>query len=108
MTPNSSPRMGYVGIGHMGGTMAAGLLDAGYEETGQERHREHAKQLEERGLRWRDTPSDLAAAAEIVFTSVPDDAALEAAASGPDGILAGIGQGKTWVDVSTVSPRVSR
>jgi 3-hydroxyisobutyrate dehydrogenase-like beta-hydroxyacid dehydrogenase len=44
----------------------------------------------------------------VVFTSVPDDDALREVASGPDGILAGLGSGKTWVDVSTVSPQVSR
>jgi 3-hydroxyisobutyrate dehydrogenase-like beta-hydroxyacid dehydrogenase len=100
--------LGFVGLGHMGGNMAARLLAAGYTVYGQERHREHARQLEEQGLRWRDTPRGLAEASEIVFSSLPDDAALEAAASGPDGLLAGLGEGKTWVDVSTVSPRVSR
>jgi len=100
--------LGFVGLGHMGGNMAARLLAAGYEVYGEERHREHARDLEEAGLRWRDTPREVAEAAEIVFTSLPDDAALEAAASGPDGILAGLAEGNVWVDVSTVSPRVSR
>ena len=50
----------------------------------------------------------MAEAAEIVLTSLPDDEALESAASGPDGILAGLAADKVWVDVSTVSPRVSR
>jgi 3-hydroxyisobutyrate dehydrogenase-like beta-hydroxyacid dehydrogenase len=108
MTGTPKPTVGFVGLGHMGGEMAAHLLAARFEVYGQERHREHAQQLEEQGLRWRNTPRELAEAAEIVFTSLPDDAALEAAASGPDGILAGLGEGKVWVDVSTVSPRVSR
>jgi len=100
--------IGFVGLGHMGGNMAARLLAAGYEVYGEERQREHALHLEEAGLRWRDTPREVAEAAEIVFTSLPDDAALESAASGPDGILAGLAAGKIWVDVSTVSPRASR
>jgi 3-hydroxyisobutyrate dehydrogenase-like beta-hydroxyacid dehydrogenase len=100
--------VGFVGLGHMGGNMAARLLAAGHEVYGQERHREHAAQLEGEGLRWRDTPREVAEAAEIVFTSLPDDAAVEAAASGPDGIVAGLAPGKIWVDVSTVSPRASR
>jgi len=100
--------VGFIGLGHMGGNMAARLLAAGHEVYGEERHREHARQLEQAGLRWRDTPREVAEAAEIVVTSLPDDAALEAAASGPDGILAGLAAGKVWVDVSTVSPRVSR
>jgi 3-hydroxyisobutyrate dehydrogenase-like beta-hydroxyacid dehydrogenase len=101
-------RVGFVGLGHMGGNMAARLLSAGHEVYGEARHREHAQNLEEAGLRWRDTAREVAEATEIVFTSLPDDAALDSAASGPDGILAGLAAGKIWVDVSTVSPRVSR
>ena len=100
--------VGFVGLGHMGGTMATRLLSAGYEVYGNVRLREHARALEEAGVRWRDTPREVAEAAEVVLTSLPDDAALESAASGPDGLLAGLAGGKVWVDVSTVSPRVSR
>jgi 3-hydroxyisobutyrate dehydrogenase-like beta-hydroxyacid dehydrogenase len=105
---NEMPTIGFVGLGHMGGNMAALLLSAGHEVYRQERHREHARALEQTGLRWRDTPREVAATTEVVFTSLPDDAALESASSGPDGILAGLTDGTTWVDVSTVSPRVSR
>jgi 3-hydroxyisobutyrate dehydrogenase len=100
--------VGFVGLGHMGGNMAARLLSNGYEVYGNEREREHARALEEAGLRWRDTPREVAEAAEIVLTSLPDDDALESSASGPNGILAGLAAVKVWVDVSTVSPRVSR
>jgi 3-hydroxyisobutyrate dehydrogenase-like beta-hydroxyacid dehydrogenase len=54
------------------------------------------------------TESRNAVTAEVVVTSLPDDSALESAASGPDGILAGLTERSIWVDVSTVSPRVSR
>jgi 3-hydroxyisobutyrate dehydrogenase-like beta-hydroxyacid dehydrogenase len=50
----------------------------------------------------------VAEAADIVFTSLPDDRVLEEVESGADGILAGLTAGKMWIDVSTVSPRVSR
>ncbi len=100
--------VGFIGLGHMGGNMAARLLTAGYEVYGEERHREYARALEEAGLRWRDTPRGVAEAAEIVLTSLPDDEALESAASGPDGILAGLAADKVWIDMSTVSPRASR
>jgi len=91
----------------MGGNMAARFLAAGYPVFGAQRSREHAQQLIEQGLQWRDSPREVAEAAGVVFTSVPDDAALEDVASGPNGIVAGLGQGKAWVDVSTVSPQLS-
>jgi len=99
--------IGFVGLGRMGGNMAARLLAAGYAVYGEELHREAAQHLVDEGLRWRDTPRELAEAVDIVFTSVPNDQALEDVASGPDGILAGLAAGKTWVDVSTASPQAS-
>src|SRR5207342_932758 len=92
----------------MGGNMAARLLGAGYEVFGEARSRDRAQWLVEQGLQWCDTPRALAEAADIVFTSIPDDGALDEVASGPDGILAGLRTGKTWVDLSTVSPQASR
>jgi 3-hydroxyisobutyrate dehydrogenase-like beta-hydroxyacid dehydrogenase len=104
----TTTKIGFAGLGHMGGNMAARFLAAGYTVYGEDRSREHAQHLIEEGLRWCGTPREVAEAAEIVFTSLPDDRVLEEVASGPEGILAGLAAGKTWVDVSTVSPRVSR
>ena len=101
-------RIGFVGLGHMGGNMAARFLAAGYTVYGEERTREHAQDLVHDGLRWCETPREVAEAAEVIFTSVPDDDVLESVASGPDGILAGLAAPKIWVDMSTVSPHVSR
>jgi 3-hydroxyisobutyrate dehydrogenase-like beta-hydroxyacid dehydrogenase len=101
-------KIGFVGLGHMGGNMAARFLAAGYPVLGEDRSRDQAAQLIDDGLQWCDTPRQLAEAAEIVFTSLPNDRVVEDAASGDDGILAGLAPGKVWVDVSTVSPRVSR
>jgi len=106
--PAMATRIGFIGLGRMGGNMAARLLAAGYPIYGEEQTRADAQGLIQRGLRWRDTPREVAEAADIVFTSLPDDEVLEAVASGPDGILAGLAAGKIWVDMSTVSPRASR
>ena len=99
---------GFVGLGHMGGNMAARFLAAGYPVYGEDRDREGAQGLLDDGLRWCETPREVAEAADIVFTSLPDDGVLEFVASTPDGILAGLTTGKVWVDMSTVSPRASR
>jgi 3-hydroxyisobutyrate dehydrogenase-like beta-hydroxyacid dehydrogenase len=105
---STTAKIGFVGLGHMGGGMAARFLAAGYPVYGEEQHREQADELVRDGLQWRDTPREVAEAADILFTSLPDDGVLEAVASGPDGILAGLAAEKIWVDVSTVSPRASR
>ena len=100
--------LGIVGLGHMGGNMAARLIAAGYTVYGEARHRYSAQELEGQGLEWRDTPRELAEAADVVLSSLPDDDVLEQVASGPDGILAGLSKDKVWIDLSTVSPRKSR
>jgi 3-hydroxyisobutyrate dehydrogenase-like beta-hydroxyacid dehydrogenase len=103
----TATKLGFVGLGHMGGNMAARLLAAGYTVYGEERSREPAEQLIGEGLQWRESPREVAQAADVVFTSLPDDRVLEEVASGTDGLLAGLGSGKTWVDTSTVSPKAS-
>jgi len=102
-------RIGFVGLGRMGGNMTARLLGAGYTVYGTNRTRERARRLiVEDGLRWCDTPRQVADAADVVFSSLPDDDAIEAVTAGSDGLLAGLAAGNTWIDVSTVSPSLSR
>jgi 3-hydroxyisobutyrate dehydrogenase-like beta-hydroxyacid dehydrogenase len=100
--------LGFVGLGHMGGNMAARLLAAGYPVFGESRNRDGAQWLVNEGLSWCDTPRAVAEAAEVVLTSIPDDDTLRDVASGADGIVGALGPGKIWVDLSTVSPRASR
>jgi 3-hydroxyisobutyrate dehydrogenase-like beta-hydroxyacid dehydrogenase len=100
--------IGFVGLGAMGSRIAGRLLDAGNDVYGTNRTKSRAQPLIEHGLRWRDTPREVAAAVDAVFSMVTDDAALEAITSGSDGILAGLRPGQVYVDMSTVSPRASR
>ena len=104
----TTTRIGFVGLGHMGGNMASRFLAAGYPVFGEDRSRAAAQPLEHDGLQWRDTAREAAEAADVLFTSLPDDRVLETVASGADGILAGLAADKVWVDMSTISPRVSR
>jgi 3-hydroxyisobutyrate dehydrogenase-like beta-hydroxyacid dehydrogenase len=101
-------KIGFVGLGHMGGNMAMRFLDEGHTVYGRARSRDRARALIERGLKWCATPREVAEAADVVFSSLPDDEVLESVASGPDGIVAGLGAGKVWAEMSTVSPRLSR
>jgi 3-hydroxyisobutyrate dehydrogenase-like beta-hydroxyacid dehydrogenase len=104
----ATTEIGFVGLGHMGGNMAARFLAAGYTVYGESRDPLHAQDLVHEGLNWLDTPREVAEAADVLFTSLPDDDTLESVASGPDGILGGLATQKIWVDMSTVSPRASR
>ena len=100
--------IGFVGLGAMGGRIAKRLLDAGHPVTGYNRTAAKAQWLVGAGLRLAPSPRAVAEAAEVTFTMVTDTSALRAITEGPDGILAGLGPGKVYVDMSTVSPRASR
>jgi 3-hydroxyisobutyrate dehydrogenase-like beta-hydroxyacid dehydrogenase len=100
--------IGFIGLGKMGGNMAARYLAAGYTVYGEARNRNGARWLIDQGLHWVDTPRELAQTADIVMTSLPDDSVVESVATGPDGLLAGLSEGKIWADLSTISPGVSR
>jgi 3-hydroxyisobutyrate dehydrogenase-like beta-hydroxyacid dehydrogenase len=99
--------IGFVGLGSMGAALAGRLLP-GNQVYGTNRTPARARALIEQGLVWRDTPREVAAAAQVVFSMVTDDAALAAVTGGPDGILAGLRPGTLYIDMSTVSPQASR
>jgi 3-hydroxyisobutyrate dehydrogenase-like beta-hydroxyacid dehydrogenase len=100
--------IGFIGLGKMGGNMASRYLGAGYTVYGEDHDREAAQRLIDQGLRWLDTPREIAEAVDVIFTSLPNDDVVESVASGPDGIIAGLGPGKVWADLSTISPQASR
>jgi len=100
--------LGYVGLGVMGGRMTDRLMSKGHVVTGTNRTKSKAQWLIDRGMKWADTPRGVAEKADIVFSMVTDSAALEAIASGADGIVAGLGPGKVLIDMSTVSPAASK
>jgi 3-hydroxyisobutyrate dehydrogenase-like beta-hydroxyacid dehydrogenase len=100
--------LGFVGLGEMGSRMAKRLLDAGYRVVGYNRTRAKAGWLIERGMRSAASPRAAAQEGDVLFSMVSDTGALEAVAQGPDGILAGLRAGATWVEMSTVSPSAVR
>ena len=101
-------KVGFVGLGLMGSRIVKRLLDAGHQVTGYNRTRAKAESLIQAGMQWKDTPREVAVAADITLSMVTDTAALSSVTDGPDGIVAGLSAGKIYVDMSTVSPRLTR
>jgi len=100
--------LGYIGLGVMGSRMVNRLLDKGHTVTGYNRTRSKAQWLIDRGMHWADSPRQVVEAAGITFSMLTDSAALEEVVAGPGGVLAGIAPGKIFIDMSTVSPAISR
>ena len=100
--------LGFVGLGTMGGRMARRLLDAGHHVTGYNRTRARAQWLVDMGMVLADTPRAVADVSEVTFSMMANDDALLAVTEGDDGLMAGMTSGKVYVDMSTVSPQISR
>ena len=100
--------LGFIGLGVMGSGMVKRLLAAGHTVHGYNRTKSKAQSLIDAGMKWAETPAQAARAADVVFTMVTDTNALRAVTGGSDGILLSLGPGKTYIDMSTVSPAVSR
>jgi 3-hydroxyisobutyrate dehydrogenase-like beta-hydroxyacid dehydrogenase len=101
-------QLGFVGLGAMGELIVPRLMAAGHEVTGWNRTRAKAEALLVQGMRWADTPREVAALSEIVFSIVTDSKAVRAVALGPDGVVSGLKRGGIFIDMSTIEPDESR
>lgn len=101
-------KIGFIGLGTMGGWMATSILKAGHTLTVHDLRLEMAKTLLNSGASWVDTPRAVAEASEIVFTSLPGPEEVEAVAIGKNGIIEGIRPGGVFIDLSTSSPTLAR
>lgn len=88
--------------------MAKRLLDKGHSVTGYNRTRSKAEWLIDRGMRWAESPRAVSEAADVTFAMVTNSTALKDVSEGPNGLVAGLSNGKTFLDISTVSPAFSR
>ena len=100
--------IGFVGLGVMGSRITRRLLAAGHTVIGHNRTRAKADWLIAEGMAWAASPRAVAEVAEVTFSMVTGTAALEAITRGPDGVVAGLGPGKVYVDMSTASPKASQ
>ena len=104
---NDIGRIGFAGLGAMGAGITQRLLDAGYDVVGWNRTKERAEPLLDAGMGWADTPRELAASVDVLFTMLTNTAAIEATAGGADGVLGGLRKGTVWADISTIAPDTS-
>ncbi len=103
---NNNIVVGFVGLGTMGGRMATNLQKAGFKLVVHDLHRQAASHHLNAGATWAETPRALASQADVIFSSLPEPADVEAVALGPDGLVAGIKPGAAYFDLSTNAPSV--
>jgi 3-hydroxyisobutyrate dehydrogenase-like beta-hydroxyacid dehydrogenase len=101
-------RLGFIGLGTMGGPVANNLRKAGHELVVWTRTPSSADTLVKKGATRADTPRACAAGRDAVFLCLTDDLANDAVLDGPDGVLAGLGKGAVLVDLGTSGTRATR
>lgn len=97
----SIKKVGFIGTGNMGQPMATNLLKAGFEVAVYDVSRDKAAPLLDLGARWADSPADCAREASAVLTSLPGPKEVTAVLRGDSGLLLGMAEGATWIDLST-------
>ena len=101
-------KVGFIGVGTMGASMASHLQEAGHELNVSDLRKEAAAPHLAKGAVWKETPREVAEGVEVVFTSLPGPVEMEAVALGPDGLIAGMKKDAAWFDLTTNSPSVVR
>ena len=108
MNTEKTPTVGYIGLGVMGGAMAANLQKAGYRLVVNHRRPEAAKRFIDAGAVWAETPRALAAQCEVIFTCLPTIETIEAVALGPNGLIEGIRRDCAYFEMSTNSVEIAK
>ncbi len=101
-------QVGFIGLGTMGASMAANLQQAGHRLIVHDLRRAAAEPHLATGAIWADGPGKVAAAADVIFTSLPGPPEVEAVALGDGGLIAGMKEGSAYFDLSTNSPTLVR
>ena len=94
-------KVGFIGLGNVGGKLAGSLLRNGKDLTVRDLDRELAQKFIDHGAKWADSPKEMIEMCDLVITCLPSPAACAAVMEAEDGILAGIGPGKIWAEMST-------
>ena len=104
----SNLRIGFIGLGNVGGPLAGNLLRHGIELTVRDLDPQRVASLVERGARAASSPRELAAGVDLVITCLPSPAVSAQVMEQPDGVLAGLAPGKIWLEMSTTDHAEAR
>ncbi len=94
-------KIGFIGLGNVGGKLAGSLLRNGFDLTVRDLDRSAAQKLLDRGAHWADSPRAMAQNCDVVITCLPNPQVSAAVMEAEDGLLAGFGEGKIWAEMST-------
>ena len=101
-------KVGYIGLGLMGKSMAGNIMKAGFPLVVHNRSREVVEELQAEGAKTAKSPAEVAEQVDVVFTNLPDSPDVELVTLGPGGIIEGAHQGLIFVDNSTIKPGTAR
>lgn len=104
----AKPHVGYIGMGIMGTAMAGRLVDAGFPVTVWNRSKDKCESLAAKGAKVADTAKAVIESCDITFACTSDPASARAVVFGETGVLAGITEGKKFIDMSTVDEETSK
>ncbi|UTW09244.1 NAD(P)-dependent oxidoreductase [Pseudomonas benzenivorans] len=94
-------KVGFIGLGNVGGKLAGSLLRNGYDLTVRDLDRQLAQSFLDQGAHWADSPKELAEKVDLVITCLPSPAACALVMEGEDGLIHGLKEGKIWLEMST-------
>jgi len=94
-------KVGFIGLGNVGGKLAGSLQRNGFDLIVRDLDRTAAQMFLDAGAEWADSPREMAEAADVIITCLPSPSIVSAVMEGDDGVLAGLGPGKTWMEMST-------
>ncbi len=94
-------KIGFIGLGNVGGKLAGSLQRNGFDLTVRDLERDLAQPFLDNGAAWAESPREMAAAVDMIITCLPSPVASAAVMEAQDGVIAGLGPGKIWLEMST-------
>ena len=101
-------KIGYIGLGNMGGGMAAHLVASGYDVTVYDIRAEAVQALTDKGATAASSPREVAEQCDVIVSSLPTPQIVESMATGEDGLVHGLSAGKVYIDMSSIDPDTTR